>query len=448
MDIDIRIQPYGQSADIQFEITGGFNLKPNRTGYNGTYQDWYHDIYVTITENGFEPLTGKQKMFFRSKLKPDGTESIDTVFDLIVYPLKSETQYRVDIEMRLTDTSDNISTFTAGANFSTQIVNTKGVIKNNNEELTLKEKQKNAVYLYNKLVKTNKFALEAFCCLLGMSDCAGNINPTQYMVYKQFEVGQAEGTDIPASAYNDYNYYSQSRGDSVGYFGKFERETVAPFVYNDIVYVPQNGIANNNAMFYGLPHRDYDTVWYNYFSPWFYNMPAVQFPKYDIFFPPFIPNEDFKKSMALGIIPFDHSETIDLMCRNVDRIDFFKQNGWLTIETITEVYKYLSTTTGYWGLNAQHKQQFQKFWAKYDTLAKFAKCRNPAIKDIAEFMCYCFIDGSAQGVFGTTTSFYDPEQHTIAPLYSIECVQKKAQYWYKFFKKRKMPLWEYLRYTV
>lgn len=461
MEIDIRCTPHSQSAELQIVINGDFDLKQNEQDprYNDfAYGRWYHNIYLTVTENSFEPNTGKQKTFYRSKLKTDGTSTIDTVFNMVIYPLHSETQYSIDFEIDLRDNNDNVEKFTKHLNFSTQQVQTVGAVNDRNVELTLKEKTKNAVYLYNKLVKTNKYALEAFCCLLGISDCAGNLNPAQYMIYKEFEVENDYNLNV-------YNWFDiNNNEDSLAYFGVYERiptpDVLGYWEWTENAYIPQKGIAKNSG-FFGITYTDtyvinpFNRFYYSYFNTWFYKLDACLFPKTFIVWDSSIyPPVDAKKSFALGMFPIDRSLGEVYLTNNgtaVQRYDFYNQQAYSKIENWVNLYKYIvdNPTGSLWNMTTQHQQDFQKFWLKYDTLAKFAKCRNPAIKDIAEFMCYCFIDGN-QGVFGTYTNFFDPlaEQHIVHPLYTIECVQKKAQYWYKFFKKRKMPLWEYLRYTV
>lgn len=438
MDIEIRVTPHSQSAVVQLVIDGEFNYKPNRTGYpTGIFYYWYHDIFVTITENGFEPNAGKQKMFFRSKIKPDGSSETHIVFTFPVYPLHTQTQYTIDVELRLTDTADNIHTFTAHHNFSTTPVNTVGKFNDRNEVLTLKEQQKNATILHNSLVKRGYFTLESFCCLLGMSDCAGNINPTQYMIYKGFEV------DTPA-----YNPYTQE--DSWIFFGLYNWENApAPYTQNDIqMYIPQNGI--NSQV------RDY-CGWFYYpvVSPpqpllntsWFYEEQFVYKEESPTLYP-----EDYKKEIAFGVVPFAHNNGLNLLNNNGTQqqfINMVSNDDWLTLEKLVPIYIRFSTTgtSAIWTLSAQHQQEYEEYWSKFDTLKKFSRCTDTRIENIAEYMCHCFMDG-VWGTFGYNTAYYDPYEHYILALYNIECVKKKARYWYNFFKKRKMPLWEYLRYTV
>lgn len=460
MQIEIRCDPHSQSAELQIVIKGEYDLKPNEQDprYNDfAYGRWYHNIYLTVTENGFEPNTGKQKTFYRSKLKTDGTSTIDSVFNMVIYPLHSETQYSIDFEMDLRDNNGNIEEFTKHLNFSTQQVQTVGAVNDRNTELTLKEKQKNAVYLYNKLVKTNKYALEAFCCLLGISDCAGNLNPAQYMIYKEFEVENYYNLNV-------YNWFSINSGESnLAYFGVYERiptpEVFGYWKWTENAYIPQNGVSKNSG-FFGITYTDtyvinpFNRFYYSYFNTWFYKLDARLFPKTFILWDTTIyPPVDAKKSFALGMFPIDRSLGEIYLTNNgtaIQRYDFYNQQAYSTIEKWVNLYKYIveKPTGSLWNMSKQHQQEFQKFWSKYDTIAKFAKCRNPAIKDIAEFMCYCFIDGN-QGVFGTYTNFFDPlgEQHIVDPLYTIECVKKKAEYWYNFFKKKNV-WWPYLRWTI
>lgn len=449
MDIEIRLTPYSQSALVQLVLTGEFDLKQNEVTYpRGIYYYWYHDIYVTITENSFAPHTGKQKLFFRSKLKPDGTDSINTIFDFPVYPLHSATEYRIDVRMVLTHTDNTTEEFTAGANFSTQIPITEGVVKDRyTEELTLKEKQINAIYLYNKLVRNKRYALEAFCCLLGISEVAGDLNPASFMIYKGFEESQPE----------DYSDYLTT--DAWATFGLFEWDyPPLPYGGGELaardyrLYVPQNGINSQYVDYYGafgtyIPQtgRSFPQLYTNwfYFNTFTYKdtiglYPSNQYP------------EDYKKQIAFGIFPFQkiYGKSYFL---NSNPISNTNKQAWLTIEALPDVYKRLQQTpaAGMWYLSAEHQEEYSTLWSKYNTFTKFTLCRNPAVKKIAEFMCYCFIDSSTNwGTLGVDTAWYNPEQHWVLRLYEIDKVKERAEYWYKFFKKRRHPWWVYIKWNL
>ena len=460
MLIEIRCDPHAQSAELQIVIKGEYDLKPNEENprlIDSAFGNWYHDIYITVTENDFVAHSGKQKIFYRSKLKTDGTTSIDTIFNMVIYPLHSATQYSLNFEMKLRNSNDNVETFAHHINFSTEQVQTVGAVNDRNVELTLKEKQKNAIYLHNKLVRTNKYALEAFSCLLGLSDCAGNLNPAQYMIYKEFEVENDYNR-------NDYNWYNINDGqDSYAYFGVYERvptpEVIGYWEYTERAFIPQNGIYKNSG-FFGISNTMREVInplnsfYYSYFSVWFYKMSATAFPKTFIVWEESIfPPVEAKKSFALGMFPIDRSLGETYLTDNgsaIDRYNYYNQQAYSTIEKWANLYKYIvdNPTGSLWTMTAAHQQEYQKYWSRYNTLAKFSKCKNPNIKDIAEFMCYCFIDGN-QGVFGTYTNFFDPlgEQHIVDPIYTIECVKKKAEYWYNYFKKDR-PWWPYLRWTI
>lgn len=438
MDIEIRCTPKSQSAIVQLVIEGAFNYKPNRTGYPfGIYYYWYHDVFVTITENGFQPNSGKQKMFFRSKIKPDGEADTSIVFTFPVYPLHSQTEYTIDVELQLTDTSDIVHTFTAHTNFSTGIVQTGGYYNDRNEALSLKEQQKNATLLHNSLVKRGYFTLESFCCLLGLSDCAGNINPTQYMIYKGFEA------DVP-----QYNPYTSQ--DSWIFFGLYNWEN-APLPYTQVdrqMYIPQNGINSQVRDYCGsfyLPAVSPSQ--YVLDTAWFYE---EQFPYKEE--SPILYPEDYKKEIAFGVVPFIHSIGLNLLNNNGTQqqlINMLSQSEWLTIEKLVPVYIRLGNlnTSSIWNLSQYHQQEYSDLWAKYDTLKKFSKCRVSNIDKIAEFMCHCFMDGT-WGSLGYDTAYYDPDLHYIYALYHIECVKKKANYWYKYFKKRRHPWWIYIKWNI
>lgn len=455
MDIEIRCTPYSQSALIQLVINGEFDFKQNETAYpKGTYYHWYHDVYVTITENSFVPNTGKQKMFFRSKIKPDGTGTINTTFDFPAYPLHFATQYRIDVRMVLTHTDGTEEEFTAGINFSTQIPITKGVIKDHyDEHLTLKEKQKNAVYLYNKLVKTGRYALEAFCCLLGISEVAGDLNPSSYIIYKGFEGNSAGGND-----------YLDDTGAYI-YFGLYERDyPPLPYAqyFDTFMYIPQNGINSQlvdyRGGFYWTSYPSY--VGENYRtlnSSWWYwkTYPYGRYQPEGFYFQP-----DQKKQVSFGVFPFQKSYAISSILKN-DVINNVNNQTWLTVENLPYMYKRIQETPfqNMWATSfpsyLEDYQTYNALLQRYNTFTKFTKCRNPAVKKIATFMCYAFLystDLSYQGAFfgtlGIDTLQAWAVENPVLKLYDYNDVPERALYWYKFFKKRKMPLWEYLKYTV
>ena len=327
--------------------------------------------------------------------------------------------------------------FTAHYNFSTLKVQTVGKFNDRNINLSLTDKQRNAKLLHNSLVKRGYFTLESFCCLLGLSDCAGSINPTQTMIYKGFEA------DTPVS-----NPYTQE--DSWIFFGLYNWETApAPYTQQDRqMYIPQNGI--NEQI------RDY-CGYFNYpaVSPaqpvlntyWFYEEQFVYKEESPVAYP-----EDYKKEISFGVIPFSHSVGLNLLNNNGSQaqlINMLSQNQWLTLEKLIPIYIYLGNlnTSAVWNLSAQHQQEYEHYWNSYNTLKKFSKCRITKIENIAEFMCHCFMDGS-WGTFGYDTEWYDLEtEHYIYALYHIECVKKKARYWYNFFKKRHV-WWSYIKWTI
>lgn len=450
VDIEIRCTPYSQSALIQLVINGEFDFKQNETTYpKGTYYHWYHDVYVTITENSFVPNTGKQKMFFRSKIKPDGSGTINTIFDFPAYPLHFATQYRIDVRMVLTHTDGTEEEFTAGTNFSTQIPITKGVIKDHyDDHLTLREKQKNAVYLYNKLVKTGRYALEAFCCLLGLSEVAGNLNPCSYSIYKGFEANTASGNDYIVDT------------DCHIYFGLYEWDyPPLPYAqYRDIrMYIPQNGINSQEVDYVGgFYYTQYP--WYvgeNYLtlSPsWWYwnNYQFGRIQETGYWFEP-----DQKKQVSFGIFPFQKFQALGTLLQG-NMIDNVNQQTWLTIEKVPDMYKEIQEhpISNMWATSfPQYIEDYQTYNAllqRYNTFTKFTKCRNPAVEKIATFMCYAILYSNNTWLMtlGIDSIQDIAMQSYILKLYDYNDVPERALYWYKFFKKRKMPLWEYLKYTV
>lgn len=86
-------------------------------------------------------------------------------------------------------------------------------------------------------------------------------------------------------------------------------------------------------------------------------------------------------------------------------------------------------------------------YATYPTMGKFGKCKSTNIEQNAEFVFECF-KGGKYGSLAYDTILVWQSQEYVEALYYVDCVKKKARYWYNYFKKRKMPLWEYLRYTV
>lgn len=453
MDIEIRVTPHSQSAELQIVINGEYDLKPieeNFNRYNSWYGNWYHDVTITITENSFSPYSGKQKMCLKSKLKTDGTNSINVVYTLIVYPLHSQTSYDVDFVLSLLNNNDVREEFTAHTNFSTQIALTKGEQSDRNTELTLKQKQINATYLYNQLVKRNRYSLESFCCLLGLSECAGNLNPAQYMIYKEYESDNF--------GYNRYDILNLKYDDySIAYFGNYETNR-PPYIWaiNQMLYIPQNGIYTHNGNYYGTPEIYFeryglDYIYYNLFNQWFYEPSISEIPKYEgglyvLSNPP----EDLKKSIAFGAFPFSRNYLLNAAFINgKTKAEFLTQQSWLNIDTIADAYKYLTThiNNSVWTLTNEHQQEYSSLWSKYNTFYKFTRSQTSAIKTLAEFMCHCFIDGN-QGTLGTTTVYYDPEPYYVLPLYNIECVKERAAYWYNFFKKRRHPWWMYIKWNI
>lgn len=449
MDIDIRCTPHSQSALIQLAIIGDFDLKQNYTTYpRGIYYYWYHDIYVTITENGFAPNSGKQKMFYRSKIKPDGTGAINTIFDFPVYPLHPGTQYTINVRIVLTDTGDTTEEFAANYNFSTLPEQGAGIIKTRyTDELTLPEKQKNAIYLHNKLVKTNIYTLESFCCLLAVSEIAGNLNPAAYAIYKSFEY------ENPGR--NEYI----NADDSYIYFGLYEWDNPPPPYGGRVqdrdyrMYIPQNGINSQSVDYLGGFHVVYvpSYIGRNYYalaSSWYYWDNYVYYasqPYIGHAFP-----EDYKKQIAFGFFPNQK------YLNSADIINRAKQNSWLNLDYFVNIYKNYKSSppSGMWAtafpeyVDDTYKQLLQT----YNTFSKFTRCKNTDIKKISYFMGMCFgYSGAGNvrpwGTLAVNTIQMEITAPDVKRLYNIDDLPERAEYWYNFFRK-KHPWWPYLRWTM
>jgi hypothetical protein len=455
MEIDIHVTPYSQSAKLQLAVNGIYDLYKDYWAYDDTlktpYILWKNDVILEITENNFLPQSGKQKMFLRSKIKPErNSNEIDFEITLPIYPLYSNTEYQLTVTLHLTQ-SDGVQTddFVQSVNFRTKNPGTAGKQSEKNIELTQREKELNATYLYNKLVRANNYTLESFSCLLGMSDCAGNLNPAQYMMYKQFEYPTGD-------SYNYYRYDTNS--GNWNYFGIYNTEWIPwpPFGGTDQqLYIPQSG-KNDIPYFYrGSPYffiyggeyryYFYDSVYYN-------TVPQNVGRSTTKILP-----QDFKKSMAFGMFPLSHETTLRMLTgqKNPTTSDINKlicSDDLISIENFVKLYRVFSQTNsvGIYNLTTAHKQQFSSLWQSYPTPARFSKCRNRNIEKIAEFYYYCMIDG-LEGTFGYTTIYNDPQTsidpYPIYPLYSLECVKKKSRYWYNYFKKDR-PWWPYFRWTI
>lgn len=473
MDINIAVAPNSQSAEVTLHISGSFDFYQNPTylenSYWWSYAFWENTFKVIVTESGYTPGSGKQQMEFRGKIKTDGSTSIDSYITFLIYPLHSETYYNIECQLSFVDKNLNRTTFDSDTfSFRTVATITAGHQTERGEDLTLKQKQENAIYLYNKLVRKNVFTLESFACLLGISDCAGDLNPTADYIYK---IGE----------YDAHNEESGYHGLMVGFIGVLNTVTIPDSVWWQNVQsfeltILQNGNTKCDPLIYGWPGWSYygqahDPPPYDRsgrrtsgFEAWAYFTPVFVLPQ-RAERPLPIPAEDLKHAFALGAIPVSHDQTyIKYLTGNRDISDdnlynFFNSNSWLTIETICNFYNIFAIVkpdivyhdSGIWKLSAEHQQQFPDLWRSYSSPKDFSKCRNNQIEKISEFMYWCFVDGN-QGNFGKYNYFYEPfppysDVAILPPLYNLDCVKKKARYWYDFFKKDR-PWWPYFRWTI
>lgn len=474
MDINITVAPNSQSAEVTLHISGNFDFWQNPTyienSYWWSYAFWEQDIIVTVYESGYTPGSNKQKMIFRGKVKTDGTGEINSYITFLIYPLHSETFYNIECQLSFLDNNQNRTTFYSDTfSFRTVATVTTGHQTERGEDLTLKQKQENAIYLYNNLVRKNVFTLESFACLLGISDCAGDLNPTADYIYK---IGD----------YNGANYSAGYRGDMVGYIGKLNTVTIPDSIWwhnvqSQELTVLQNGDTKCDAMIYGRAMWEYYGWEYDmppyersgrrtaYFEAWPYMLPVSAIPLREERPLP-VPPEDLKHAFAFAGIPVSHKIIYFKYLSGNERIsdddlyDFIDSNAWLSIETLSNFYKVFGKIDGtdiiytdpdIWKLSNAHQQQFPDLWRAYSSPKNFSKCRNNQIEKIAEFMYWCFVDGD-EGNFGIYNYFYEPfppysDVAILPPLYNLECVKKKARYWYDFFKKNR-PWWPYFRWTI
>lgn len=473
MDINIAVAPNSQSAEVTLHISGSFDFYQNPTylenSYWWSYAFWENVFSVVVTESGYTPGSGKQQMEFRGKIKTDGTGGIDSYITFLIYPLHSETFYNIECQLSFLDREQNRIIFDSDTfSFRTIATATVGHQTERGEDLTLKQKQENAIYLYNNLVRKNIFTLESFACLLGLSDCAGDLNPTADYIYK---IGE----------YDAHNKNSGYYGRMVGFVGKLTTVTIPDSIWwrnvqSQELTILQNGNIKCDPMIYGRAMWEYygweyDTPPYDRsgrrtydFETWAYLMPVINIPQ-RAERPLPIPPEDLKYAFALGVIPVSHALMYikhlsgDKLISNDNLYNFLNSNSWLTIETICNFYNifadtksdFIYTNPNIWNLSEEHRQQFPDLWRAYRSPKDFSKCRNNQIEKIAEFMYYCFVDGT-EGNFGRYNYFYEPfppysDVAILPPLYNLECVKKKARYWYDFFKKDR-PWWPYFRWTI
>ena len=475
MDINVLVHANSQSAEVEMNINGAFNFlhpplpRDDPFGWVGKW--WGNQVEVRIYENGWTEGSDKQIIYYRTYIKLDDTDDINSYCKFLVYPLYSATAYFIDVKLTLINTNGEEEFFTSQRfPFTTFGTQSAGIVKDRDEEMTLKEKQKNATLLHNSLVlHSPHYSLESFACLLGLADCAGELNPAKYMIYKMGKY----------NSLSDWSFH----GNTTFIVGEFKREyvelrngyqaiteeicikqngsTISDYKgYSDIgwKYVPET--APQPSLYDGIV-RTVSGV-YNYLSyPDVYN--GIEYDEE--------PPTDIKKAWALGFFPIQQSSFLieNLLSGYIQgehpaqAYDLINSQAWLAVETAVKFYRTLQNdfsntyplrNEDFWNLNAENRIIYQDLWSKFDTFHKFSKCRIQKIEYIAEFMCKCFeySNGRLFNFWGTDTpvtwNYFLHYEKVLEKLYNVECVKKKARYWYNYFKKRKMPLWEYLRYTV
>lgn len=448
MTIEIRCTPYSQSAIVQIVVQ---SVPDFDTSMNPA-------VFVVVGERGYESDYTKQRLGYYAGIKKDDTNTVNINFSFTCYPLHSETEYEINayfvqrINVIIPGTKWEYVYENTHLNFSTGAVQTVGVQSDREIEIPLADKQKNAKYLYNQIVKTNKMSLESFSCLLGLMDCAGNLNPTAYMCYESFN-----GDNI-LEHYSPNNFYNHTyQADFfTGVYPDDYKSVVANIIlgeyYPDInrYYIKQNGITI-------LPNNDLiSTPQYGYtsYSSWYYN---TYDNLYDIFgsYDPLY-GRKYKKAKAFTCLPFYHHDyTIFLYKAMIgsdteNALNLFKRSQWLTIESVAELLLYLIDTTSsqiysdWWDTNVQ---EFRQMYATYPTMGKFGKCKSTNIERNAEFVFECF-KGGKYGSLAYDTSLVWQSQEYVEALYHLECVKNKARYWYDYFKKRRHPWWIYIKWNI
>lgn len=468
MDINVLVHANSQSAEVEMNINGAFNfLHPPLPRYDpfGWIGKWWgNQVEVRIYENGWTEGSDKQIIYYRSYIKLDGTDEINSYTKFLVYPLFSSTSYFIDVKLTLIDTNGDSVIFTSQRfPFTTFRTQSAGIVKDRNEEMTLKEKQINATLLHNSLVlHSPHYSLESFACLLGLADCAGELNPAKYMIYKMGKYNSLRERGFNGATTFIFGEYHIERIElKSGYKSTTEE-----------IFIKQNGSTYCDYRGYAKVEWKYvpegvpsyllmgvvRIVWgvYTYLTyPSVYN--GANYYEYE-------PPTDIKKAWALGFFPIQQSTNffenlltgLPYGIHLAEAYAIINSQAWLKIETAVTFYRTLQLMgdihTAFWDLDAERRIEYQNLWSKFDTFYKFSKCRITKIEDIAEFMCKCFEYGSS-GLFKLwgvdTTVKYDPHQEKILEkLYDIECVKKKARYWYNYFKKRRHPWWVYIKWNI
>lgn len=453
MSVEIRCTPYAQSAEIQIDV------------HSTIYEQVPHYrpmLVIEVGERGYENDYHKERMGYTGVVKEDGTVDVNISISFVAYPLHENTEYEINAYyVRGYSASPYYFIYEqAHINFSTWTVQTVGKQNDRVSEIPLSDKQINAKYLYNKIVKANKMTLESFCCLLGIMDCAGSLNPTANMCFGSFN-----GVDPENPYYSDpNNRYNFIYGDApffIGIYGEDIRYVrggiLIGYKEDDThVYIKQNGITyQDKNSYYSSPEYGYGSL-----SSWYYNICDDLQHIYGYSDPDY--GEYYKKAKAFTCLPFFHKDYTEYLYTAVTgltdekTLDLFKRREWLNIEMVGELIKYLIASTSSeiysdWWDSAD--AEFFDMYVRYPTLGKFAKCKSTNIENNAAFVYSCFKGGK----FGTLASYtvcpnQRPESGSglkiVWQLYSLECVQNKSRYWYNYFKKRRHPWWIYIKWNL
>lgn len=453
MSVEIRCTPYAQSAEIQIEV------------HSTIYEQVPHfrpELVIEVGERGYENDYHKERMGYTGVVKEDGTTDVNISISFVAYPLHENTEYEINAYyVKGYNASPYYFIYEqAHINFSTWTVQTVGKQNDRVSEIPLTDKQINAKYLYNKIVKANKMTLESFCCLLGIMDCAGNLNPTANLCFGSFN-----GIDPENIYYSDpnrhYNFIYADEPFFIGIYGEDIRWVRGGILIGNKedsthVYIKQNGITyqDKNGYYSSPEYSFYDL------SPWYYNSCDGLFEIYRYRDPDY--GEYYKKAKAFTCLPFFHKDYTDYLYTAVTgltdekTLDLFRRREWLNIEMVYELVNYLIVSTAsethsdWWFCD---DSEFFDMEAKYPTLGKFAKCKSTNIEKNAAFVFSCFKGGK----FGTLAHntlcpAQEPESGSgikiVWRLYNLECVQKKSRYWYNYFKKRRHPWWMYIKWNI
>lgn len=431
MSIEIRCTPYAQSAEIQIEID---------SSYNPIYRDLY--IIVEIGERGYLDDYAKQRMTYGGIIAKDGTFDVTSIFSFVAYPLHSSSEYEINAWyiQRGSDGYQEIQTAEkTHNNFSTVAVQTVGKLSDRSPELSEADRKINATYLHRHLVRSGKMSLESFCALLGLADCAGNLNPTANICFGSFD-----GENGEADYYPDYiyNFTSPYINFHEGEYPDYIWHSANIILGDSQQRINQNGITI-------IRNDEYFSKYGSEIKPWYYNSCDDLYSGYSGYTPTY--GEYYKFAKSFTILPFYHADYIRHLYialtgqTDDNTLDLFRRNAWLNIETTgLLIDRLLTLDRTLWWQNGN--PDYTEMFVKYSTLGKFAKCKDKNINKLAEFVFECF-KGGIYGSLAFNTNLYYQQQRIVKQLYNLDCIKKKANYWYNYFKKDH-PWWPYLRWTI